>query len=451
NKEGIRYSMSQWYPKMCEYDYKGWHSNPYIGREFHGVWGDFEVNIKIDPSYTLAGTGYLQNPNEIGHGYEDEGVKVKASRKKLTWRFKAPNVHDFVWAAHTDYVHKRLKMADGPELHFFYVEDTLTENWKQLPEYTEKAFRLMNNRFGKYPYDQYSVIQGGDGGMEYPMATLITGHRSLGSLVGVTVHELIHSWFQCVLATNEALYPWVDEGFTSYATHEVMAMLFGGEITDEAHKGSYSSYFGIVRSNTQEPLTTHADHYKTNKTYGSNAYSKGTVFLHQLSYVVGQDALDRGLRRYFREWKFKHPTPDDFIRALEKESGLELDWYLEYWVNTTEVIDYGFGSVVSVDGETNVVLERIGKMPMPLVVQVKYKDGRKENYYYPMRIMRGARAEVLGAAPKQVEEWPWVEPTHVMKIPAKLSEIERIEIDPTGRMADVDRKNNLLIPDKILE
>ncbi|MFK7807228.1 MAG: hypothetical protein AB8F74_05430, partial [Saprospiraceae bacterium] len=38
NKEGISYSMSQWYPKLAEYDYQGWHANPYIGREFHAVW-----------------------------------------------------------------------------------------------------------------------------------------------------------------------------------------------------------------------------------------------------------------------------------------------------------------------------------------------------------------------------------------------------------------------------
>ena len=48
NSEGIAYSMAQWYPKLCEYDYQGWHANPYVGREFHGVWGDFDVKISID-------------------------------------------------------------------------------------------------------------------------------------------------------------------------------------------------------------------------------------------------------------------------------------------------------------------------------------------------------------------------------------------------------------------
>uniref|UniRef100_UPI0035940487 M1 family metallopeptidase n=1 Tax=Aquiflexum sp. TaxID=1872584 RepID=UPI0035940487 len=197
NAEGIRYSMSQWYPKMAAYDVRGWHANPYIGREFYGNFGDFDVKITIDKSYTLGGTGYLQNANEIGHGYEDAGVKVaKRKENMLTWHFFAPNVHDFMWAADPKYTHEKVKMKDGPMVHFLYVKNEKTaENWGKLKDYTVNAIQYMSDNFGKYPYEQYSVIQGGDGGMEYPMSTLITGHRNLRSLVGVTVHELIHSWY----------------------------------------------------------------------------------------------------------------------------------------------------------------------------------------------------------------------------------------------------------------
>src|SRR6185436_2290863 len=70
NKEGIAYSMTQWYPKMAEYDYRGWHAYPYVAREFHGVWGDFDVKITIDPTFVVAGSGKLQDPDKIGFGYE---------------------------------------------------------------------------------------------------------------------------------------------------------------------------------------------------------------------------------------------------------------------------------------------------------------------------------------------------------------------------------------------
>ena len=131
NKEGIAYSMTQWYPKMAEYDFEGWQAHPYIAREFQGVWGDFDVKITIDKDYILGGSGYLQNPNEIGYGYEDEGVKVKRKGKKLTWHFIAPKVHDFTWAADTDYIHDKLTASDGTVLHFLYQNDKdIIENWK---------------------------------------------------------------------------------------------------------------------------------------------------------------------------------------------------------------------------------------------------------------------------------------------------------------------------------
>ncbi|MBT8210165.1 MAG: M1 family metallopeptidase, partial [Eudoraea sp.] len=206
NKEGVALSMSQWYPKMAEYDFEGWHAHPYIAREFHGVWGDFDVKLTLDKKYIVGGTGYLQNPNEIGHGYEEPGTKVpRAKGKTLTWHFKAPRVHDFMWAADPEYIHDRLEMEGGPTLHFFYKnKEEIIDNWKKLQPKTADAMTFFNKNIGPYPYKQYSVVQGGDGGMEYAMSTLITGGRNFNSLVGVMVHELAHSWFQMVLATNES-------------------------------------------------------------------------------------------------------------------------------------------------------------------------------------------------------------------------------------------------------
>ena len=228
SEEGVRYSMSQWYPKMANYDEQGWHANPYVAREFYGIWGDFDVKITIDKTYVLGGTGYLQNPNEIGHGYEDAGVKVPAPKgNTLTWHFVAPKVHDFMWAADPKYKHDKVQMANGITVHHFYIPGEKTsENWEKLKSFTPKAIEYMSKMFGQYPYKQFSVVQGGDGGMEYAMSTLITGQRPLNSLVGVMVHELAHSWFHGVLATNESLYPWMDEGFTSYATNLTMASIF---------------------------------------------------------------------------------------------------------------------------------------------------------------------------------------------------------------------------------
>lgn len=442
NREGIAYSMTQWYPKLAEYDYQGWHAYQYVAREFHGVWGDFDVKITIDPAYIIGATGKLQNADKIGYGYERQGSPVKRPDGELTWHFLAKNVHDFAWTADPDYVHETAQVPQGPELHFFYQPgEKTTDNWTRLKEHAVKHFQFMNQTFGKYPYETYSVIQGGDGGMEYPMATLITGERQFGSLVGVTAHEAAHSWFQGVLASNESLYPWLDEGFTDFASNESMAYLFNDN--SQLHQGSYLSYFSLVKSGLQEPLSQHADHYNTNRAYNVAAYSMGTVFLHQLKYIIGEEIFYKAFRQYYHTWKFKHPEPNDFIRVMEKVSGMELKWYKSYWLNTTKRIDYGIRNVLENGNETYVTLERIGEFPMPIDLYVTYRDGTTEIFYIPVN-------ETLGS--KQVENrsmqrtdllaWPWVNPNYVVRINKKAAEIASVEIDPTLRLADIDRKNN---------
>ncbi|SEJ09255.1 Peptidase family M1 [Dyadobacter sp. SG02] len=440
NAEGIDYSMAQWYPKMSEYDYEGWHANPYIGREFYGIWGDFDVKITMDAAYTIAGTGYLQNPDKIGHGYSNKNVTHKPG-ERLTWHFIAPEVHDFMWAADRDYQHDVVKVDDNLDLHFFYQTDTLANSWKQMEPLAVRSFKIMNEQFGRYPYKQYSVIQGGDGGMEYPMATLITGRLSLHSLTSVTVHESIHSWFQGLLGTNESKYPWMDEGFTTYAQNIVMGELFPAK--GDPQRAATTSYRSLVKAGIEEPLTTHADHYNTNKAYSIASYNKGAVFLNQLNYIMGKETFQRGMKRYFNEWKFKHPNPTDLKRIMEKESGLELDWFWENFVGTTKTIDYSIREVLSNAGQTDVVLERIGQIPMPLDVVVSYKDGTQENFYIPLEIMRGEKNEKLYAKTTQMADWGWTYPEYSFTIDRNTSDIQAIVIDPSQRMADIDPDNNV--------
>lgn len=448
NSEGVEYSMSQWYPKISEYDYQGWHANPYIAREFHGVWGDFDIKITLDADYVIGATGYLQNPQEIGHGYQDPNKKFKKPKgKTLTWHFVAPKVHDFVWAADPDFVHETYYMPEQDlTLHFFHQHkdknSDYAQNWKKLQKYTADAFIYMNEHFGEYPYKQYSVIQGGDGGMEYPMATLITGNRKLGSLVGVTVHELIHSWYQGVIATNESLYAWMDEGFNSYAGNLAMQKLFNTK--GDPHRGTYNAYFSVVKSGREEALSTHADHFNTNRAYGMAAYAKGAIFVNQLNYIIGKENTAKGMKRYYEEWQFRHPNDNDFIRIMEKVSGLELDWYREYWVYTTHTIDYGIKSVKPNRQNTQVTLERRGRMPMPVDLLVTYQDGRKELYYIPLKVMRGEKPhEYEGIKRTVANDWGWVYPEYQLQIPVPMEQIKRIEIDPEGYTADMHRENNL--------
>ncbi len=436
NKEGVALSMAQWYPKLAEYDFQGWHTPPYIAREFQGVWGDFDVTIHIDKNYTVGGSGNLQNPQEIGHGYQDDSKDLNLPiGDKLTWNFKAPRVHDFMWAADPEYKHDILKMENGIDLHFLYkknLDAKYLKNWKDVQPKTAELMRYFSENVGQYPYKQYSVIQGGDGGMEYAMATLITGQRKFGSLFGVTAHEMAHTWFQFLLASNESLHPWMDEGFTTYISNKAENEILK-ENKINPHAGSYKGYKFIVTKGYEESLSTHADRYHTNWAYGTASYSKGNIFLSQLEYIIGKENVENGLKKYFTDFSFKHPTPNDIKRSMEKVSNIHLDWYLNEWTQTIHTIDYG---VKYVDGK-EITLERIGQMPMPIDVEVTYTDGTKQNYNIPLRMMRGSKPTTSTV----LKDWGWAMPTYSF---TAAKTVKSVEIDKSGLMADVNLKNNVL-------
>ena len=435
NKEGIDYSMAQWFPKIAEYDENGWHANPYIAREFYAPWGDFDVSISINKDYIVAATGILESK--------------KKEKDKNIWNFKAKDVHDFVWAADPDYVHDVLKVdSEDLELHFYYqkTNDEMVSNWKRLQDDTADAFRYINKKFGKYPYTKYSVIQGGDGGMEYPMATLITGERSYPSLLSVTIHELIHSWYQMLLGTNESYLAWMDEGFTSFAQN----ITFNNEFNEIYNlnsinplERSYNRYYSFIKTGLEEPLSTHSDHFSTNQAYGVGSYTKGAIFLMQLGYIIGEDKLFKGLRRYYNEWKFKHPDEYDFLRIMEKEGGIELDWYIDYWIKTTHQIDYSLELNEKDKNKISVSINRIGKMPMPIEIEVLYEDLPSENYYIPLSIMRG---EKDNSDNKLIilDDWEWVNESYQFDLDMSGKKIKKIEINPSGELADVNKSNNLI-------
>jgi Peptidase family M1 domain len=466
---GVRFSMSQWYPKLCEYDYEGWHPTPYVAREFYGVWGDFDVTINIDKTYKLGGTGVLMNANEIGWGYDSPGTELKpTANEKRSWHFVGQNIHDFVWTADPDYKHLVYKMPNGgPTLHSIYnfrENDSKNDSaWGTVLTAAAIALPYIEKSFGKYPYPQYSFIQGGDGGMEYPMATLLVGPG-----LGTVFHEWLHSWYQMMLGTNESMYAWMDEGFTTYAEDLVSkfynkkSSLQGlrelvlknpenknlkelADIVPEDQCDAYAGYYMLAKSGFEEPMTTHSDHYNSNFGYGNAAYSKGAVFMEQLGYIVGADIRNKILLDYYKKWRFKHPNANDFIRVAEDVSGIQLDWYKEYWVSTTKTIDYKIDSLWETNGITKIRLKRTGYMPMPIDLQLTFNDGSTQMFYVPLNLMFGNKPNENNTQKREVlEEWKWTHPTYVVEMKRRLTEIKIAEIDPSKRMADIERKNNRL-------
>ncbi len=445
NAEGVEYTMTQWYPKMAAYDKDGWHPDPYVAREFLADFGKFDVNISIDYRYKLGGTGTMQYDEANWVQTKEEGglkhFDLQKSKKGLReWRFVAENVHDFAWGASTEYKRVQTKGPNDLELNFYYLPK-YDSTWSRLPEFTNRFFELMNSKFGTYPYSQFSVIQGGDGGMEYPMCTMLKGSGKMDGLIGVMVHEAAHNWFYGVLASNENQYPWMDEGFTSFAEHEVLNEMKGTP-AQNPHLGAARGHAFLAAKKEMEPLSTPADYFSRNRTYSISAYSRGELFLGQLRYILGTKTFNKGMLTYFNTWKFKHPNPWDFVKVMEDVSGVQLDWYLNFWLNTVQTIDYAIAGVEgSGPSATLINLERVGEMPMPVRVKVSLKNGSVQQYYVSLSSMFGTpNDETIQPV---AASWPWTHPSHQLVIEINFDEIEKVELDVLNETTDLNRKNNV--------
>ncbi len=450
--DDIDYTMTQWYPKMAEYDERGWHANYYINREYYAPYGEFDVEITLPAEYTIGATGVLQNPDEVGHGYDIDGSGTwrpsdgLPDADTLTWHFRAEDVHNFAWSADPDYIHDKVT-ADGTTHHILYKPE-VAEQWRPLRNNMPDLTAFFSDEYGDYPYPQMTVAQGGDGGMEYPMFTVVSSYdgpefeekSSYRSILGTTVHEFAHMWFYSALGSNEADYAWMDEGFTSYATTEGMAHL-AGQPAD--HTGARQSVVTMHKLGIAEPFSTPADWFSTNTAYGITSYPGGQMLVDMLGYVMGDAQRDQWLRRYFRERAGMHPDPFDLELFAEQESGLMLDWYFQQVTESTRTVDDAIADLDQKrtgDGVTvDLTLKRKGTLRLPQDVKLTLADGTTQWLNVPLASMHGHKP-----VPDDwivTEPWPWVAPEKTVSVTVD-SRVEKAVIDPNGETPDVNRLNN---------
>jgi len=248
----------------------------------------------------------------------------------------------------------------------------------------------------------------------------------------------------------------MDEGFTSYISDHAENHVLEKDLK-LPNKRAYRSYFRLVRSGAEEPLTTHADRFSSSRNYGVSSYDKGSVFLSQLGYVIGEDVLVRVLKEYYSNYIFKHPDPEKFIRVAEKVSGQELDWYLMDWSQTTKTIDYKVlrsepvlsqktlfcDPKLAVDLEhehSRVFLKREGEMPLSSDLSIETEGGLTKSYHIPLLMSRGNKP--IKAGVRLLRPWSWADENYFFEACLEKNSIVKIVIDPSNKSADIDRVNN---------
>jgi hypothetical protein len=467
--DGVEYSMSQWYPKICEYDFEGWHHQEYISREFYGVWGDFNVEITLPSRFTVGATGECLNPSEVGHGYDkiaagekegiDLGGTVAAHHAVTTWKFHASTVHDFAWVADDEYVHEWMTWQDTITVHAIYKR--WVQRWwqKNALAYSIHALSTYSELYGHYAFRNFSCTMAGDGGMEYPQLIMITGYRpSPLSLAGVIAHEVGHQWFYGMLGSNETREAFMDEGFTTFATTIAMNRLFGDnqEYPGQQHswldwfvpkfsnkRDNYRGYQQIASQGYEEPLDIPHDWFREDVTAGQ-VYGKTAAILNMLEYTLGDSTFAAGMKEYFAEWHFKHPHLLDFKRVIEKTAHTDLDWFFDEWFKTTRTVDYAAGEVgsspISTGYETTVTLHNNSLAVMPIDILMNYTDGTSEAATIPLATNQGRDYHKDGVS-MFFPSWDWTAPEYngTIQTPKHVSSFE---IDTSWRLQDLNWLNN---------
>ena len=417
------YELGQWYPRLAVYDdVHGWNTLPLLGAgEFYLEYGDFDVSLTVPAGFVVTATGALANPTVVRSAQERtrlsraftspgqvvsvitrQEAAANATRKvpgTRTWRFTASNVRDFAWAAGSG-LRWDASTWQGILVQTFYHPEATP--WEEANTMLRFSLRQFSNTLGQYPWPQISAVEGLVEGMEYPMVIFCPSLQKREDQFWILTHELGHEWFPMQAGSDERRYPWMDEGFNTFADYDVAEQFFKGTAYgDTVRRELLSAYTVNAIPGNEQPMITKPDEVR--QLYW-NAYQKPALMLSILrEAVVGRDEFNRAFREYFRRWKGKHPQPADFYRTMSDVTGRDLDWFWRNWIYTTARLDQAVDEVRRQGDSTFITLSNRGQMVLPVQLELRYGDGTSERRDLPVEMWHlGSKFTYRMAGSKQV-------------------------------------------------
>ena len=431
-RDGTLYEMAQWYPRMAVYDdVRGWNTDPYLGQgEFYLEYGDIDYAITAPAGYTIAGSGVLQNPDDVLTPAQRARLSEAAASAvqvaiitrgeararptpgTKTWRFRAEHVRDVAWAGAPDFRWEATSW-NGVLCQAYFQQDRTKGAWDQGAEMTQWTIRTYSDLWYPYPYPQATSVAGPIAGMEYPMFVMVEygSNGDPNSVFGTIDHEHGHEWFPMLVGSNERRYAWQDEGFNTFINAFSNERRYPGT---NAYDSGLAAWKHVSAAGLDTPLMTAPDQIDP-AALGVVAYEKPALALLTLrNHVLGADTFDRAFREYTRRWAFKHPTPGDFFRTMENVSGRDLGWFWRSWWYTTAKLDLALVNVETrgSGADRTVVLEvaRRTDVLFPPAVRLKYEDGSTEDIRFGVDVWaRGASVSLTAPAKGRVvgaRLWP---------------------------------------------
>ncbi|MBA2565301.1 MAG: M1 family metallopeptidase [Gemmatimonadetes bacterium] len=471
--DSTSFFLAQWYPQIAVYDdLEGWAVGEYLGPgEFYNEYGDFDVSITVPAGFGVWGTGALQNPEatwsqEVGERArkaaasrevvhvleEDDFGPGKATRgrrgERLTWRFRAENVRDFAFATGDHYLwdmtsavldstpgvaggggeggrreaHGR-KAGAGRTATASAVYRPGAEGFGDVAEFARISLETFSGTYPgvPYPYPHMTVVEGGSGGMEYPMIVLDAATGDRNRTLEVTAHEIGHTWFPMLVGSNETVHGWQDEGLNTFITFWAQEAM-GYEPSPRGE--NLMQYAFIAGHELEVPILTPANMFSiTGPWYGIAAYVKPAVALMTLRSALTPEVFDRAFREYVRRWTNRHPSPWDFFNTMEHVAGRDLDWFWEDWFLGRGVLDQALADVQSEGDSVEVVVLNEGQLAAPADLEIRTAGGGE-----PMRARIPATAWSCGSR-------------QAITVHAR-GKVESVTLNPDLSYPDVDPSDN---------
>lgn len=329
------FQVAQWYPRIAMHDdLAEWDRSPFRGNvEFYNPFADFDVRVTVPSGWPVGATGTLVDSSRSVGDSALAVLRIAAASDTLvrvrlasdggavsTWHFSASHVSDFAWATSADYTwHSASVPLSGAHRVQYHVLMT-PANASRVPSVNATVRRdLVANsaRVARYPFPGLTLVDGPEGGMEYPMLIMSNGDDRLG-------HELWHQWFPMLVGTDESRFAFLDEGFATF----LASRSFNDPATSAARPGSGTPP-RVPLLHLESPSEPHA----LAALYG---YSRGAAMLGALRDTLGDSLFLRALREYTGAWRGRHATPWDFMNAVERSSGRELSAFWRRWLYSTE-------------------------------------------------------------------------------------------------------------------
>ena len=278
-------------PVLAVRDGAGWHLDPYTnnGESFYTVISDFDVTL-VHPSALL--TPATGSSTETTSG------------STTTTHATAAKVRDFAWAA-GPFAKITTTSGKGVRVNVYSVSGISTSSANSMLTLAADSIDVHSGRFGDYPYGEVDVVLDNNfwfGGMEYPGFVL--------DLVSTTAlpHELAHQWFYGIVGDDEYTTPWLDEGFTDYAT--------------DLYRGVTGSGCSITWQSSAEKLTNSMAYWDAHSSrYSTVVYNYGKCTLHDLRRLIGDTAMANLLKSYAQSHWYGVSTVAEFKAAAQAAAG----------------------------------------------------------------------------------------------------------------------------------